>query len=581
MVFCYDVEGANKWSYEFQDSTSCAYGHPVTLDANGNLYIAGGKGTVGMWWGQGSNKAFLLNLRSEGTQLWSREYNAKGIYKDAALSMEIDSQGNIFICGTTCNDRFRPRIDGHLIILKYDPLGNLLWEYIDEQTSISRAKMKSGPNGSIYLLYTKDQKDNDNNFYQTTVLLNNFDTNGNLKWTTVFQPPEYVWLELKDILFNPAGDVYIILERSGPDTTSAVLLQKFSSIGNLHWSKELSGMKTTGIRFAVVDNNSNLYFTVLDPNNLNSFLILKYNSSGSEIWNKSYLDPHGYTCSPTGLVSDIGSIIITGSCWSESNPGDFLTVKYDTDGNQEWIKQFDGSYHGADYAQDILIDVNGNVFVGGTSDSSGTGLVTLVSYDNQGNQRWVQQTRGGWWGMYLNENGEIIVIDNDGELITNMFSNDGSFLRSSRYILPAWRIKAIDFDHLYHLYITANNEHWEGKMHGGSLIASVMSTFQYDLYPSYVENPSNHQTKTFVLKQNYPNPFNPNTTIEFSLPKTEWVTLNIFNILGQQVASLVSEKLNPGIHKYQWQAENLPSGIYYCRMQAGEFEQVRKMILLK
>ncbi len=85
----------------------------------------------------------------------------------------------------------------------------------------------------------------------------------------------------------------------------------------------------------------------------------------------------------------------------------------------------------------------------------------------------------------------------------------------------------------------------------------------------------------FKMDQNYPNPFNPNTTIEFALLQTEWVTLKIFNILGQQVTTLVSEKLNPGVYKYKWQADNLPTGIYICRLQAGEFEQVRKMILLK
>ena len=94
-----------------------------------------------------------------------------------------------------------------------------------------------------------------------------------------------------------------------------------------------------------------------------------------------------------------------------------------------------------------------------------------------------------------------------------------------------------------------------------------------------------HKQKTlpvmYSLKQNYPNPFNPNTTIEFALPKTELVTLRVYNVLGQQVASLVSEKLNPGIYKYQWQPDNLPSGIYYCRMEAGEYEQVRKMVYLK
>jgi hypothetical protein len=111
--------------------------------------------------------------------------------------------------------------------------------------------------------------------------------------------------------------------------------------------------------------------------------------------------------------------------------------------------------------------------------------------------------------------------------------------------------------------------------------------FWSDTFSIYINPPSGIElgedviVKDFKLKQNYPNPFNPTTIIEFALPKTEFITLKVFNVLGQQVATLVSEKLNPGIHKYEWQAGNLPSGIYYCRMEAGKFEQVRKMILLK
>jgi predicted GH43/DUF377 family glycosyl hydrolase len=87
--------------------------------------------------------------------------------------------------------------------------------------------------------------------------------------------------------------------------------------------------------------------------------------------------------------------------------------------------------------------------------------------------------------------------------------------------------------------------------------------------------------KYLSLEQNYPNPFNPITNIQFSNPKSQFISLEIYNVLGQKVASLVSEKLNPGVHKYEWQAGGLPSGIYYCRIQAGEFEQVRKMVLLR
>jgi hypothetical protein len=85
----------------------------------------------------------------------------------------------------------------------------------------------------------------------------------------------------------------------------------------------------------------------------------------------------------------------------------------------------------------------------------------------------------------------------------------------------------------------------------------------------------------FVLSQNYPNPFNPSTTIEFTLPKSEHTTLKIFNILGKEVATLVSNKLNQGNHKFTFDGKNMASGIYYYQLVAGEFHQVKKMILLR
>jgi mannose/cellobiose epimerase-like protein (N-acyl-D-glucosamine 2-epimerase family) len=83
------------------------------------------------------------------------------------------------------------------------------------------------------------------------------------------------------------------------------------------------------------------------------------------------------------------------------------------------------------------------------------------------------------------------------------------------------------------------------------------------------------------LYQNYPNPFNPTTIIEFSLPKSTAVTLKIFNLLGEEVSTLLSASLLSGSHKYVWNATGLASGMYLCRLQAGSFVQTRKLILLR
>jgi hypothetical protein len=85
----------------------------------------------------------------------------------------------------------------------------------------------------------------------------------------------------------------------------------------------------------------------------------------------------------------------------------------------------------------------------------------------------------------------------------------------------------------------------------------------------------------YKLFQNYPNPFNPSTTIEFSLKKSEFVELNVFNVLGEKVSTIVSKKLNQGNHTYTFDSQNLASGIYYYQLVAGDFREVKKMIVLR
>jgi len=83
------------------------------------------------------------------------------------------------------------------------------------------------------------------------------------------------------------------------------------------------------------------------------------------------------------------------------------------------------------------------------------------------------------------------------------------------------------------------------------------------------------------LGQNYPNPFNPITTIEFQIPGSRFVSLNIYNIRGQKVATLVNKKQGPGKHKITFDARGLASGVYIYKLEAGKFTAVRKMILMR
>lgn len=92
---------------------------------------------------------------------------------------------------------------------------------------------------------------------------------------------------------------------------------------------------------------------------------------------------------------------------------------------------------------------------------------------------------------------------------------------------------------------------------------------------------SNIIPKEFSVSQNYPNPFNPVTNIEFSLPKSSFVKLVIYDMLGREVEILVNQQLSAGTYKADWNASNYSSGVYFYKIEAGDFSDIRKMILIK
>jgi hypothetical protein len=85
----------------------------------------------------------------------------------------------------------------------------------------------------------------------------------------------------------------------------------------------------------------------------------------------------------------------------------------------------------------------------------------------------------------------------------------------------------------------------------------------------------------YSLSQNYPNPFNPSTTIKYYVPQSSFVKIKVYNTIGQEIAELVNQELQIGNYEVTFDARNLPSGIYFYRIEAGNFVETKKMILMK
>ncbi|MCH7974318.1 MAG: T9SS type A sorting domain-containing protein [Bacteroidetes bacterium] len=89
------------------------------------------------------------------------------------------------------------------------------------------------------------------------------------------------------------------------------------------------------------------------------------------------------------------------------------------------------------------------------------------------------------------------------------------------------------------------------------------------------------QPKDFLLSQNSPNPFNPSTTIRFSIPEESFVTIKVFNTLGKEITTLINENIIVGNYEIEFIITTLPSGIYFYQLQAGNFVETKKMVLMK
>jgi hypothetical protein len=157
------------------------------------------------------------------------------------------------------------------------------------------------------------------------------------------------------------------------------------------------------------------------------------------------------------------------------------------------------------------------------------------------------------------------------------------------------RVELQDGTHGYNNYWDASQENDPLRIETGNTISELTGILFYS-FSNYKLIPRTNSDfvgvvtgvedevavpEEYSLKQNYPNPFNPTTTIEYSLPEAGIVKVSIYNVLGQQITTLVNQFKSKGSHKVTFDAKNLPSGIYFYKMESNNFVQTKKLMLLK
>jgi hypothetical protein len=117
----------------------------------------------------------------------------------------------------------------------------------------------------------------------------------------------------------------------------------------------------------------------------------------------------------------------------------------------------------------------------------------------------------------------------------------------------------------------------------GEMFAAVLGdgVYKSTALPTSVHESEGDRVQEFALEKNFPNPFNPTTTIRFSIQTAGEASLKIFNLLGEEVATLASGEMGTGSHTVHWDATGQPSGVYFYRLSTEDHVQTRKLILLR
>jgi hypothetical protein len=187
----------------------------------------------------------------------------------------------------------------------------------------------------------------------------------------------------------------------------------------------------------------------------------------------------------------------------------------------------------------------------------------------------------------------------NGSLYTYTYDTNGNLLNELvQYWLNGLWTNFNQFAFTYDAHgneLTGNNTSWSGSVwmptDDNFVLAVNGSTYDFTGYRIIVswipvntaDVPTNGKSmvKGYSLSQNYPNPFNPSTTIGYQLPTQVHVTLKVFDVLGREIATLVNGVEQPGYKSVNFNANNLASGVYYYRLQAGNYIETRKLLLLR
>jgi uncharacterized delta-60 repeat protein len=527
---------------------------------------------------------------------WVRSYNGPGSDDDRAWAMVVDDSGRVYVTGYCDGTEGNPDV----ATIKYLPNGDTAWvrTYNGPGNHVDWAQALA-IDASYNVYVTGKCYESGTSFDYVTI---KYTPEGDTAWLRRYNGPGNGTDDAYAIAVSDSGYIYVTGSSSGDGTNADYATVKYDPDGDTVWVRRYNGPENyvDGASAIALDGLHNIYVTgrSYDTTGHLDYVTIKYAPTGDTLWLRRYKGPgEGYDEASAIAVDSAGNAYVTGYSTGSATSTDYATIRYYPNGDTAWVRRYNGGANGSDYAKAIAIDDSGFVYVTGYSDSTGTyqDYVT-IKYDSSGNESWVRRYDYGVsgtdqpYGMAVDGSNDVYITGMSGsggaaglDYATIKYHSNGDAAWVRRYNGPGSAsdyARAVAVDDSGNVYVAGYG--------AGSETEEDFFTIKYVQEFTGVEDETGDRERPseFVLSQNYPNPFNPTTKIGFTLAKSGFVTMQIYDMQGRKVRTLVSEELSSGYKSVLWDGKNdeggdVASGVYFYQLKVGDFSQPKKMLLLK
>lgn len=372
--FCtikYNSSGIQQWVARYYGSIRSDEARSISIDKLGNIYVAGSTiGTTNYW------DFCTIKYNNSGVQQWVATYDGPDHGVDKIGSMNIDGSGNIYVAGYS----WRVGNFYDCCIIKYNGSGVQQW--VQRYTSTygfgcTPFSIKVDNAGNLYVTGYSIGIGNNSADYCTL----KYDSSGIQQWVSSYDDPDHRSDVAISLALDDTGNVYVTGTSTGAGNVGYDYCTiKYNNAGVQQWLvRYITNVQnaTNIARFIKLDHSGNVYVSGISrgANGYNNFdyCTVKYNSSGIQQWVARYNGPANGDDEVESLVlDDSGNVYITGGSLENSNYFDYCTIKYNTSGVQQWVIRFNRFGYGNNYANSMVLDGSGNIYVTGYSYGNGT-----------------------------------------------------------------------------------------------------------------------------------------------------------------------------------------------------------------